>query len=184
LKRADAILLTRCDAVSAEALGRIEERIRVIDPLVPVFRTVHELAGLRWPPTAAGAPPDEPIGWLRGRPFFSFAGIGSPRTFHAQLAAVGGQPAGSRAFPDHHEYTDVDIASLIQDARACGAEVLLTTEKDWVKLSRLTAAKEATPPILRVEAKIRFVHPEDETTLLAAIERRIAPPKSGSGAQP
>ena len=72
--------------------------------------------------------------WLRGRPFFSFSGIGSPRTFHAQLAAAGGQPAGSRAFPDHHAYTDADITSLVRDARACGAEMLLTTEKDWVLL--------------------------------------------------
>jgi tetraacyldisaccharide 4'-kinase len=175
LARADAILLTRSDAVSAQKLAQIEQRIRAIDPLVPMFRAVHELAGLRWPPTAAGAPPDEPIAWLRGRSFFSFSGIGSPRTFHAQLAAIGGQPAGSRAFPDHHEYTDADIASLVHDARACGAEVLLTTEKDWVKLSRLTSAREATPPILRVEARIRFVHPDDQTTLLAAIDRRIAP---------
>ena len=52
--------------------------------------------------------------------------------------------------------------------------MLLTTEKDWVKLSRLSAAREATPPILRVEARIRFLNPEDETTLLAAIERRIS----------
>jgi tetraacyldisaccharide 4'-kinase len=172
--RADAILLTRSDAVRPEELAKIEERIRAIDPLVPLFRTVHELAGLRWPPTAAGAPPDEPIAWLRGRPFFSFSGIGSPRSFHAQLAAVGGQPAGSRSFPDHHEYTDAEIADLVRDARACGAEMLLTTEKDWVKLSRLASAREATPPILRVEARIRFLNPEDEATLLAAIDRRIS----------
>ena len=113
---------------------------------------------------------------LRGRPFFSFSGIGNPRSFYDQLVRTGGEPAGSRAFPDHHEYTDADLAALARDAKATGAQVLLTTEKDWVKLSRLPAARESVVPILRVEVRIQFVHPQDELTLLEAIERRISRP--------
>jgi tetraacyldisaccharide 4'-kinase len=174
LKRADAVLLTRSDAVDEHTSAEIEAKVRAIDPLVPLFRAVHQMTGLRRAATSSAAPADEPINILRGRPFFSFSGIGNPRSFYDQLVRIGGEPAGSRAFPDHHEYTEADLAALARDAKATGAEVLLTTEKDWVKLSRLPAARELAVPIMRVEVRIQFVQPQDERTLLEAIERRIS----------
>ena len=37
-------------------------------------------------------------------------------------------------YPDHHWFTPADLRELVQDARAAGAEGLITTEKDWVRL--------------------------------------------------
>ncbi len=42
--------------------------------------------------------------------------------------------AGLASFPDHHVYTPAEAAHLRERARAAGAEGLLTTEKDAVKL--------------------------------------------------
>ncbi len=43
-------------------------------------------------------------------------------------------------FPDHHWFTPGDLRELVQDARAAGAEGLITTEKDWVRLRDLPPA--------------------------------------------
>jgi tetraacyldisaccharide 4'-kinase len=173
LARAHAIILTRCDAVGPDELKRIEGVVQsIVDSDVPVVHTTHEMIGLRRASTAASAAVDEPISSLGGRRFFSFSGIGSPGSFYDQLVRAGGEPVGSRAFPDHHEYAESDVAALSHDAAAAGAELLLTTEKDWVKLSRLPAARECVLPIMRVEVRIRFVVPEDEARLLELIQRR------------
>ncbi|HEV2295227.1 MAG TPA: tetraacyldisaccharide 4'-kinase [Tepidisphaeraceae bacterium] len=174
LARAHAIILTRCDAVETTELQRIEGVIRSITPDLPLLRTVHALTGLRRATTPASAPADEEMATLRGRTFFSFSGIGSPRSFHEQLVRAGARPVGSRAFPDHHEYTEADVAALSRDATAAGAELLLTTEKDWVKLAQLSPARECSPPILRVEVRIRFQQAADEPKLLEMIEQRLA----------
>ena len=44
----------------------------------------------------------------------------------------------TRKFPDHHNYTQGDIVQLVRDASARGAQALLTTSKDSVKLQSLT----------------------------------------------
>ena len=175
LRRATAVILTRCDAVEPRELEWIERVVRSIKPQIPIFRTIHEMTGLRRAGTLASDTIDEPLDWIKGRPLFSFSGIGSPKTFHDQLARAGGKSAGSRAFPDHHEYDASDLAALSRDAAAAGADVLLTTEKDWVKLSRLAGARETNPPILRVEVRIRFQQPDDEVRLLDLVEQRITP---------
>ena len=173
LVRAHAVILTRCDAVNPEQLRWVERVVRsIVDKGVPVVRTIHEPAGLRRAATPASAPADEPMDWLGGRAFFSFSGIGSPRSFHDQLVRAGGRAVGSRAFPDHHEYGEADVAALSRDAAAAGAEFLLTTEKDWVKLSRLTAAQTSSPPIMRVEVRIRFQQADEDWRLLELIEQR------------
>lgn len=61
---------------------------------------------------------------------FAFAGIGYPKKF---FRALGKSVVGRRGFPDHWQYTDEDIEKLFMAAEKKNA-VLLTTEKDWVRL--------------------------------------------------
>ena len=44
---------------------------------------------------------------------------------------------GSEEYPDHHSYSKEDVAFLLGKAAESGAEVLVTTEKDAVKLKGL-----------------------------------------------
>ncbi len=60
----------------------------------------------------------------------AFAGIGYPGKFFAALDNV----VATRAFADHYQYTNEDIEKLISLADKKGAK-LITTEKDWVRLS-------------------------------------------------
>jgi len=168
LRRADAILVTRANVVEHVRLEAIEADLRSIHTTSPVYRAEHALVGLRDTDDNA-----EPMSWLRGRRFFAFAGIGSPQSFQAQLVAAGGEPVGKHWFSDHHAYTPRDLAELSREATSARSEMMLTTEKDWVKLRHLAEVHAVTPPIARVEMRIYFQHGADETALLDAIERRI-----------
>ncbi|MCY2927746.1 MAG: tetraacyldisaccharide 4'-kinase, partial [Planctomycetota bacterium] len=57
-------------------------------------------------------------------------------------------------------YAQADLASLEARAREAGAEALVPTEKDYVKLARL----ERPPMLLRLAVEIRFVAGERELT--------------------
>ncbi|HWL69871.1 MAG TPA: tetraacyldisaccharide 4'-kinase [Geminicoccus sp.] len=82
-------------------------------------------AELRHPPGA--------LAELAGRPLLPFAGIGRPAKFFESLTAAGLHLVGTRAFPDHHPFTEAELAGLHDAAKRSGA-TLVTTEKDLVRL--------------------------------------------------
>ena len=69
---------------------------------------------------------------LRGKRAFAFAGLADNEQFFRSLRAAGLELAGTRSFPDHHRYSDADIAAIRSAAKDAG--VIVTTEKDAVKL--------------------------------------------------
>jgi len=76
------------------------------------------------------AVPDE----VTGRRLFAFAGLANNEQFFASLGANGLDVVGTKSFRDHHRYTAADVAAIKAAARAAGAEVVVTTEKDAVKI--------------------------------------------------
>jgi tetraacyldisaccharide 4'-kinase len=76
---------------------------------------------------------------LRGpapdRRAFAFAGIARPERFFSDLEHAGWTLTGRRAFADHHHYSTAEIERLVQAAESSAAEVILTTEKDYVRLA-------------------------------------------------
>ena len=65
---------------------------------------------------------------LRGKRVVAFAGIANNAQFFESLRAAGVEVIATREFPDHHHYKPSDIPQ--------GGEILVTTEKDAVKLNR------------------------------------------------
>ncbi len=70
-----------------------------------------------------------PLTALRGRRVTAVAGIGHPRRFFDQLAALGAQ-VDPHPFPDHHPFRPADLAF------ASGDGLLVMTAKDAVKCER------------------------------------------------
>ena len=69
-------------------------------------------------------------------PAFACAGIAAPESFFRDLRAAGCHVVGVRAFPDHHAYSRRDLDALVAGAHEAGATVIVTTEKDFVRLLR------------------------------------------------
>ncbi len=64
----------------------------------------------------------------------AFCGLGFPQKFFKTLASMGIELASTLPFPDHHFYTEKDLRHLEALSRTHEAP-LITTRKDWVKLS-------------------------------------------------
>ena len=75
-----------------------------------------------------------PLAVLRSKRAFAFSGIGDHRGFVDSLRQLGFDVVGNKRFADHHMYTSDELAALGHDAKECGAQILLTTEKDAVRL--------------------------------------------------
>ena len=71
--------------------------------------------------------------WLGVLPVIGFAGIARPEKFFMTLQSNGARLEGRRAFPDHHRFSEKEAASLLKAAQEQKC-MLVTTEKDWVRL--------------------------------------------------
>jgi tetraacyldisaccharide 4'-kinase len=71
---------------------------------------------------------------LRGRAVLAFAGIAEPERLAETLAGHGATVRDLVAFPDHHAYELRDLVAIGRRARAVGADLVVTTEKDGVRL--------------------------------------------------
>ena len=105
-----------------------EEAERIAGPLrwVEARHAPQDLIG-------TGVEP-ESLDGLKSRRIAAFCGIGNPEGFRRTLAGLGVEVIELRSFPDHHSYQASDVESLIAWARDRGADLVLTTQKDLVKL--------------------------------------------------
>src|SRR3990172_8490492 len=70
----------------------------------------------------------------KGKKIFAFCGIASPKSFNNSLTEAGINIGGFVSFEDHYQFSRDDIDSLISKAKETGSEILITTEKDAVRL--------------------------------------------------
>lgn len=143
----------------ARALGRADAVVIIGDIPQPLALGDVPVLRARLVPVAA----DD----LKNARVFAFAGIGRPAKFFASLREIGAEIAATREFPDHHPYAEGELDALDAIAQAKAA-MLVTTEKDWVRL----------PPAWR--GKIRALkvalHWDDDT----ALDRILAPVLEGA----
>lgn len=71
---------------------------------------------------------------IYNQPVAAFSGIANPDDFRKILEQTGTRLVYYHPFPDHHEYTLSDLKLIESSARESGAKLILTTEKDGVKL--------------------------------------------------
>jgi tetraacyldisaccharide 4'-kinase len=71
---------------------------------------------------------------LRGRRLYAFAALADNEQFFLALLAAGLDVAAAMGFRDHHPYTAEDVGEIKTAARNAGAVVIVTTEKDAVKI--------------------------------------------------
>lgn len=125
--RADAVVFTRVDR--GEPTSEALEALARHAPGVPVFHARLRPIGLR---DDAGAPLE--AGALPPRRLLAACGVANPAEFAATLADLGLSPEERLDFRDHQRYGERQLARLREAADRTGASLLVTTEKDAVKL--------------------------------------------------
>ena len=131
LGRAGAVVFTRSEDTAPPS----DKGLAAILRGRPVLRT-----RIRPVKLVAADGTEMPLSRLAGKRVFAFAGIARPDSFRQTLEGLGADIAGFRALPDHHRYGAEDVRRIERAFGETGAEILVTTEKDGVKLSGLAAA--------------------------------------------
>ncbi len=131
LWRADLIFVTR-----AEPEG-LHETLARIEPTLRRYRGHAEAALVRFIPhnwiSATGE--SRAVSALTQDRVAAFCGIGNPEGFTQTLSRLT-TVADQRTFPDHHHYSAAELDELERWRRETGADVLVTTLKDLVKIPR------------------------------------------------
>ncbi|MBI2524920.1 MAG: tetraacyldisaccharide 4'-kinase [Candidatus Rokubacteria bacterium] len=131
LRRAHLVVVTNGGRrMTASGIPRMLERHGCT---APVVGGGYEVVGVRDTGGGERLPPHV----VQGRRLLGFAGLASPRSFRETLACLGVALAGFVEFQDHHWYAAEDLSALVRQADVAGAEGLITTEKDWVRLRGL-----------------------------------------------
>lgn len=180
IARAGVVVLTRADRASREHIERSRRQIARYAPSVPVFCATH--APQNWVSVGEKETGDVlPLSHLRNEKAFVFSGIADHAAFVETVRAQGVAVTGERGFADHHAYAPEEINALAASARASGADALVTTEKDAVKVGPLLAAlrdKNAAPLpayALRVGMQV-----ENESAFFAAVEAALPARQNGA----
>jgi len=126
LKRADIFVITR------RRDERLADELRNAWPGKPVYFSEYRVVGAR---NKAAA--ELPLEALRNKRAFAFCGIAHPESFRQTVVSLPLLLAGFKAYRDHHFYTPGDMHNLERQSRGLQCDVLLTTEKDMIKLKEL-----------------------------------------------
>jgi len=158
LKRAGAVVITRCDQIGEAQLSGLEEKLRSVNPDMVIAKSIHATVSAR-------TTDDEEIdiGLLKGKKVFAFCGIGNPGAFLNSIEALGSKLIGSKVYDDHHHYTDTCLADIREQAEKAGADLVLTTQKDWTKV---ISDLESTVPFAYLVIEIEFLAGQDKLTAL------------------
>lgn len=76
-----------------------------------------------------------PLEYISRKKICLFAGIGSPEAFGETIESLGGTVVSLLPFPDHYCYTPQDISDILSTSSATGADIIMTTEKDGIRLA-------------------------------------------------
>ena len=130
LGRAHGFVITGVDSGNRAKVVDFQRWLQGAFPEKPVFAGEYLPAGIWHSRQGKECSLDE----AREISVFAFAGIANPDSFRQTLRQEGFSLAGFKEFKDHHGYTAQDVAALVTSALAHGAQALVTTEKDFVKL--------------------------------------------------
>lgn len=152
-ERADLVVYTRC------AAGQRADQL----PGRPSCRTSHRLSGLA-PLGGGGGTGFEA---MKGARVTAFSGIANPSAFFDLLEQEGVRLAATLAFPDHTSYGEEEIAAICRLKQSSRSSILVTTEKDAVKLAPYRERLgECYVTLLELAA-------DDWTPLTAALEKLL-----------
>jgi len=153
LARADAVIVTRCDQVTAGDLEQIDRQIESHHGRPPIAHAAHRWSSI----LDRTGRPVEPTDSQR---VIALCGIGNPVAFFRQVDQRFDM-VEAWALPDHHDYAAADVATLERMFAEHDAAAVVTTEKDWVKLQRVVESAEVDRPIWRPQLTLELTDGAD-----------------------
>jgi tetraacyldisaccharide 4'-kinase len=163
IRRANAVVVTRAHRPfdQAQLLSILSYYCGEKVPVMYTYSTISQLRLLKSDETYEASE-------FRGWNCFVMCGIGNPRAFSDDLLQIGMNVAGEHFFRDHHRYSQQDLDGVVREARQAGADLIVTTDKDAVRLGGLTTGD---MPLYSAQQELQT---EDDVRLKSLILRTVA----------
>lgn len=166
IAESDAIILTHAGEIPADKLERVRHACRMIRPGLVFSAADWRFKGLD---AAAGGLLGAS---LKGKKVLALSAIGYPAGFEWMLERETGCPVAAMRRPDHHAWTEAELAAAVQAAPALGCEMVVTTQKDFMKMGGLLPA---SPPVPVAVARAGLVLVDGSAELEKALAGYLAP---------
>jgi tetraacyldisaccharide 4'-kinase len=138
LARANAILITKVpvnpDERYLEKLGKYLHKHSPEASIGLVRFAAEFLVGINQANPQGEALTQHDVQSIAGKRVLAFCALARPDSFFQSLSNLKVTVVGTHAFPDHHWYTRKDLQKLQDEGERLSCDLLLTTEKDLVKL--------------------------------------------------
>ena len=168
LRRAQQLVVTRVDQAEPAELQRLLAELKSLHPGADLAQVAFPLRGLI---SAQGR--RESLDRLHGQPVAAFCGIGNPRAFETSLAGTGARVLACSAWADHQSYGRDEMARLETWIREYRPALVVTTQKDLVKIQ---AERIAGVPLWALEQKVEVISGRERLEQrLALIQAQIPP---------
>ena len=151
LRRADVVIATRADLVEPQKLAEIRTRIQRFNPRAAWIEAEH--SALEW--VNADGETRELVAFCEKK-VVAISGIGNPKGFESTLRKNSVRMLEHLVFPDHHPFSQTDIASIADRITAMDPvpDAIVCTGKDLAKLGACRIAGRELWA-LRVEMQVR-----------------------------
>ena len=157
LSRADIVLVARATEVDDRLAGSIAK----YSGTPPIAWLEHT-----WAKGVEAHRKDAPteimdIKDLRGARLAVSLGVGNPTSVLNMIEDCGAQVVYEHNARDHQIYTEQRTRRLFATARTKGAEAVLVTPKDWMKLQRWKSSFDDSMPVFVPRLEVRVLEGED-----------------------
>ncbi|MCX5712833.1 MAG: tetraacyldisaccharide 4'-kinase, partial [Candidatus Omnitrophica bacterium] len=146
LKRAGIFLITKCNF--DPDISGLKDFLKNINPQAQIVVSIHKACGFV-ELTVKGTRE------LRGKKAVLVSGIADPDFFEKVVRSQSVTVLDHIKFDDHHNYSSEDADKIMSTVLSKGADTIITTEKDAVKLKDMFPAQTVVPVYsLKVELEI------------------------------
>jgi len=142
LLNANAIILTRSDAVNKNEMSSSLKNLGFYERNKPVYRTFHHpfIYNIMNGEKKISEKNIKEISrqnseCIKGRPVFAFSGLADNHDFQQTVKSLSCNLSGFMEFPDHHPYSEKDLKDISAAAKRSMSDCLITTEKDYVRMA-------------------------------------------------
>lgn len=158
ISRADICLMTKVDQAAAGSCDYIRETVHRHNPEARIVESIHQprcfIPLTEWYVNIASQGID--IAQMRGKRIMAVSAIGNPASFEQTLSDLGAVIIESLRYPDHHDYAMSEMTDIFQQAENAGAEAIVITEKDAVKIPADVAREKWSIPIYVICVEVNF----------------------------
>ncbi len=174
ISRADVCLMTKVDQAREGSCDLIRETVARYNSSAQIVESIHQPRCLiplaDWSVDLASE--GVPVETISGRKVMAVSAIGNPASFERTLRDLGAEIISSLRYPDHHDYTIMEMEDILRRADSFAAEMIVVTEKDAVKIPNEVAKENWNIPIYVICVEVKFL--EGATEFKRELRRRLS----------